>query len=139
MLGVRELVRSSRAAAGAVRVGGLVALGDLERVAAATRSGDVRIVDREAALQAFDEVDLGALAHGAVGVDDDSDSLQLELVVAFHRAPVEAERVLEARTAAALDGNADDRRLPAGSSAISSVIFEAPALGQRDNCDRSPR
>src|SRR4029079_12437229 len=83
--GANSLVRAARAAArGAVR--GL-ALFHLEGVAAAAGGGDVRGVDREARLQAFDPVDLGACdVRRAEGVDDDGDALARELVVAVLRA-----------------------------------------------------
>src|SRR5215207_9814689 len=77
------LVRAAGAAAAVrVRVAGLVL--DLERVPAAAPRGRVRVVDREPALEA----------------------VRLELVVALHRAAVEAERVLETGAPAALDGDA---------------------------------
>ena len=63
-----------RAAGAAARLAGLwlLALGDLERVAAAARGGHVRVVDREAGLEAVEEVDLGALeVRRAVRIDDD--------------------------------------------------------------------
>src|SRR5207249_4696062 len=55
-------------------------------------------------LDGVDVVDLGALeVGGAKWVDDDLDAVHLELVIALGGATVEAEAVLEARTAAALD------------------------------------
>src|SRR5688500_11780214 len=108
------LVAAAGAAAAHMRFG-LFAFGDLERVTAPAGGGDARVVDREPALKALDEVDLGALeVRRAVRVDDDPDALELELVVALERAPVEAEGVLEARAAAALDGDAQDRSLAVG-------------------------
>src|ERR1700750_3103175 len=47
--------------------------------------------------------------RGAEGIDDDCDALALELVVALLGAAVEAEAVLEAGAAAALDSDAEDR------------------------------
>src|SRR5215204_6334396 len=44
-------------------------------------------------------------------IDYDVDAVQRELVVALLRAAIEAERVLEARAAAALDGDAQNRDL----------------------------
>src|SRR4051794_509031 len=99
------------AAAGAAACGAVrrLAVLDLEAVAAATRRGDVRVVDLEAGLlQALEEVDRRALeVRRAERVDDDSDPVKLELVVAGLSAAVEAERVLEAAAAAALDGDAE--------------------------------
>src|SRR5512132_3561172 len=109
------LVATAGTAAAAVLGSGILALGHLERVAAAAGGDDVRIVDREAALETFHEIDLGALeVRSAVGVDDDPHALDVELVVAFERAAVEAERVLEPRAAAARDGDAQTARLTAG-------------------------
>src|SRR6188472_4524980 len=67
----------------------------LERVAAAAARRRVRVVDREAALQAVDEVDLGALdLRRAERVDDDRDSEGVEPVVVLLGAGVEPEHVL---------------------------------------------
>src|SRR5438477_8283605 len=100
------------AAAGAATGGrvGRFALLDLEAVAAPTGGGHVRVVDLEARLlQAFQEVDRRALeVRRAERVDDDPHAVELELVVALLGAAVEAERVLEAAAAAALDGDAQD-------------------------------
>src|SRR5213082_4050832 len=102
--------RESSSVAGAATVRGVLgrtALLHLEGVAAAAGSGDVRVVDREACLQALDPVDLGAGQVGrAERIDDDRDALARELVVALLRSAVESERVLEARAPAALDGDA---------------------------------
>src|SRR5213080_215134 len=102
--------RESNSVAGAATVCRALGRGaflHLERVAAATRGGDVRVVDREACLQAFDPIDLGAGQVGrAERIDDNGDALARELVVALLRSAVEAERVLEARAPAALDGDA---------------------------------
>src|SRR3954447_19182032 len=78
------------AARGAVR---RLALFHLEGVAAAARGGDVRVGERVARLQAFDPVDLRAYdLDRSERVDDDGDSLDLELVVAVLGPTVEAER-----------------------------------------------
>src|SRR5919204_5222598 len=107
-------LRTAGAAAAGVPVGRLALL-HLEGVAAAARGGDVRVVDREAALKAVDPVDLGAgQVRGAERVDDDRDAFADELVVALLRAAIEAERVLEAGAAAALNGDAEDRGLARG-------------------------
>src|SRR5262249_11327238 len=88
----------------------LLALCDLERMAAAAGGGDVRVRDLEAGLlDRLQVVDLGtAQVRSAEGIDDDGDAVRLELEVALLGAPVEAERILESRTAAALDGDAQD-------------------------------
>ena len=58
---------------------------------------------------AVEEVDRRALeVRRAERVDDDRDAVRLELVVALAGAAVEAERVLEAGAAAALDRDAED-------------------------------
>src|SRR5438046_9978251 len=110
--------RESNSVTGAATVCGALgrgALFHLEGVAAAARSGDVRVVDGEARLQALDPVDLGAgEVGGAERVDHDGDAVALELVVALLRAAVEAERVLEARAATALDRDPQDRGLALG-------------------------
>src|SRR5829696_495874 len=108
----RTLVGAAGAAARG-GVGGRLALLHLERMPAAAGGGDVRIIDLEAGLlQAVQEVDRRALqVRRAVGVDDDIDTVQLELVVALLRAAVESERVLEAGATAALDGDAQNRDL----------------------------
>src|ERR1051325_8127689 len=96
-----RLVRAARAAPAGIgrRVGALL---HLEGVAAAARGGDVRVVDREPRLQALDPVDLRAGdVRSAERIDDDGDALARKLVIAVLRAPVEAERVLEARATAA--------------------------------------
>src|SRR5690348_8964768 len=87
---------------------GRFALLHLEGVAAAARAADVRVVDREAGLEAFDPVDLGARqVRGAERVDDHRHAVAGQLVVAVLRAAVEAERVLEPGAPAALDGDAE--------------------------------
>src|SRR5213076_1299956 len=102
--------RESNSVTGAATVCGALgrgALFHLEGVAAAARGGDIRVVDREARLQALDPVDLGAgQIRRAVRIDDDRDALARELVVALLRSAIEAERVLEAGAPAALDGDA---------------------------------
>src|SRR6266850_1725038 len=95
-------------AAGRCRRVGRFAFFNLEAMAAATRRAHVRVVDLEARLlEAFQEVDRRALqVRRAERVDDDPDAVELELVVTLLRGPVEAERVLEAAAAAALDRDA---------------------------------
>src|SRR5262249_42976778 len=85
----------------------------LEAVAATARRADVRIVDLEPGLlEALEEVDRRALEiRRAERVDDDAAAVELELVVAGRRAAVEAEGVLEAAAAAALDRDAEHLRL----------------------------
>ena len=86
-------------------------------------------------LEALDPVDLGAGQVGsAERVDDDGDAVALELVVALLGAPVEAERVLEARAAAALDGDAQDRGLALGLLGHQVANLRRRALGERDEC-----
>ena len=73
-VGSKRLAAAGAAAGPRRRLLALGALFDLERVAAAARRGDVRVVDREAALQAVDEVDLRPLEiRSAVWVDGDLD------------------------------------------------------------------
>src|SRR5207253_6336045 len=98
--GRRALVRATRAAAGCVL--GRLALGHLERVAAAARGDGVRVLDLEPGLlDPLEVVDPGTEeVRRAEGVDDDHDALALELVVALLGAAVEAEAVLEAGAAA---------------------------------------
>src|SRR6266511_462749 len=81
------------------------ALVHLERVAATAGRDGVRVVDREAGrLDRVDVVDLGALkVRGAERIDDDGHAVLLEREVAFGGRGVEAEAVLEAGAAAALD------------------------------------
>ncbi len=99
----------------------------LERGAAAAGRLDVRVVDREArAHERVDEVDLGAdEVRSAEGVDHDADTVDLDLVVPVLRSPVEAERVLEAGAAAALNGDPSTLTSPSGSCAMSSLILAA--------------
>src|SRR6266550_690458 len=77
----------------------------LEGGATPTRSLDVRVVDGETGShQSVDEVDLGpGEIRRTEGVDDDPDTVRLDLVVPVLRAAVEAELVLEARAAPTLD------------------------------------
>src|SRR5918993_2457659 len=129
------LVRAAGAAAAVrVRVAGLVL--DLERVPAAAPGGRVRVVDREPALEAVDEVDLGAgQVRSAERIDDDPDAVRLELVVALHRAAVEAERVLEAGAPAALDGDAKNLGLAGRLLAHQVAHLRGRSLGERDDRD----
>src|SRR4029079_675998 len=112
----RKLVRAAGAAAAAGVLVGRLALGDLEGVGAAARGDDVRVVDLEPGLlNRVHEVDFGALeVGGAERIDDHVDAVEADLLVALLRAAVEAERVLEPGAAAALDGDAEDGRLPLG-------------------------
>src|SRR5438445_13638427 len=102
----RYSVTAAGAAAG--RVFRRFALGDLDRVAAATRRNRVRIVDREpGGLDGIDVVDLRTLEiRRAEWVDDDGDPVLLELEVALGCGAVEAEPVLEARATTALNRDA---------------------------------
>src|SRR5207249_1336985 len=101
-------------AAGAAAVAGFAGIdlvGDLERVAATARGNGIRVVDLEAGLlDGLEIVDRGAAqVRRAEGVDDHLDALALEGVVALLGAAVEAEAVLEAGAAAALDRDAQHR------------------------------
>src|SRR5919204_1585815 len=117
-------------------LGRRLALLHLEGVTAAARGGDVRVVDREAGLQALDPVDLGAGEVGrAERVDYDRHAVAVELVVAFLRAAVEAERVLEAGAAAALDGDPQDRGLAVRLLRHQTLDLRSRALRQRDEGD----
>src|ERR1700741_3602601 len=104
---------ASVTAAGAATRGvlGRLALGHLERVAAAARRDGVRVLDLEPGfLDRLEVVDPSAeQVRRAEGVDDDGDALALELVVGLLGAAVEAEAVLEAGAAAALDRDAQHR------------------------------
>src|SRR5436305_12665472 len=127
----RPLVAATRAAA--ARGFGCLALFHLEGVAAAARGGDVRIVDREPGLQALDPVDLGAREiRRAERIDDDIDAVHVQLVVTLLRTPVEAERVLEARAPAALDGDAQNGRLARGLLGHKRPDLLRRARGERD-------
>src|SRR5262245_8366829 len=97
-------------------LGELLALVDLERMAAAARGDRVRVVDLEPGfLEAVQVVDLRApQVRGAERVDHDPDALEHELVVALRNAGVEPESVLEPRAAAALDRDAEDERVRVG-------------------------
>src|SRR5262245_26299839 len=126
------------AAAGAARsaAGGHVAFGallDLERMATATRRGDVRVVDREAALEAVEEGDLGALQIGrAERGDDDRHAERGELAVALLGARIESEAGLEAGAAAALHSDAQARGLAFRLVGHELLDLRRGALGQRD-------
>src|SRR5579859_4975200 len=126
-------VRATRAAARGPVFGGL-ALGHLEGVAAAAGGGHVRVRDLEAGLlDRLQEVDLGAAQVGrAEGIDDHRDAVGLDLVVALLGAAVEAQRVLEAGAAAALDGDAQNGRLALGLLDRKSLDLGGRALGEHD-------
>ena len=111
---------------------------DLERVAAATGGGDVRVVDLEPGLlQAVEEVDAGTLEiRRAERVDDDPDAVCLELVVALLGTAIEAERVLEARAAPALDGDAKNVGVAGRLVGLELLDLRGSALGQRNECRR---
>src|SRR6185437_5155613 len=102
-------VRTSRAAAGCVL--GRFALGHLERMAAAARGDGVRVLDLEPRLlDRLEVVDLRTHQVGrAEGIHDDLDALALELVIPLLGAAVEAEPVLEAGAATALDRDSQHR------------------------------
>src|ERR1041385_1264463 len=109
------LIGSSVGAAGSAGRTGvrrLLALRHLERVAAAARSDGVRVLDLEPGLlDRLEVVDLRAhQVRSAEGIDHDLDALAVELVVALLGAAVEAEAILEARAAAALDRDPKDRK-----------------------------
>jgi hypothetical protein len=107
-------------------------------VAAAARGGDVRVVDREPGLEPFDPVDLGpGEVRRAERVDDDRHAGADELVVALLRAAIETERVLEARAAAALDGDPQDRGLAFGLLGHQVLDLRGRALSQRDEGERA--
>ena len=114
---------------------GRLALGDLEARAAAARGDDVRVVDLEPGLlQAFEEVDRRALqVRRAERVDDDLDAVELELVVARLCAAVEAERVLEAAAAAALDRDPEHLGLTGRLRRHQVADLRRRALGERDD------
>src|SRR6059036_3537475 len=103
--GVGTLALVGAAGAAARGALGRLALGDLE-AGAATAGGDrVRVLDLEAGLlDRLQVVDGGAAqVRGRERVDDEPHAVELELVVALGGPTVEAERVLEAAAAAALD------------------------------------
>ena len=105
----------------------------LERGAATAGRDDVRVVDLEpGALQAFDVVDLGAEdeLHADL-VDDDGDAVDLEDVVVVLGA-VEGERVLEARAAAAADGDAQRLALGIALTAQQLADLLGRLVGQGD-------
>src|SRR5215203_841644 len=106
---------------------------DLERVTASTGRAHVRVVDREAALEPFDEVDLRALQiRRAERVDDDGDPERVDPMVAFLLAGVEAERVLEAQATAALNRDAEHFRLAGGLLGHQLADLRRGALGEAD-------
>ena len=85
--------------------------GDRKGVAAAAGRGGVRILDLEiGAHQILDEVDLGA-GHEVerYRIDHHLDAVPREGDVVLPARVVEAEPVLESRTAAARDGEAQER------------------------------
>ena len=94
----------------------------------------VRVVDLEPGLgDRVEVVDRGALQVGqAERVDDDRDAVQLDRVVAVLAPVVEAERVLEAGAAAALDGDAQHRHLVGGVLGEQVADLRRGSLGQRD-------
>src|SRR4029450_373715 len=131
-----RLVATAGAAASAVLGSGILALGNLERVATAAGGDHVRIVDREATLETLHEVDLRALeVRSAVWIDDDPHALNVKLVVTLERALIEAERVLETRAAAALDGDAQHRRFALGLLGHQLSDLGRGSLGERDERD----
>src|SRR4029453_848519 len=103
-----KLAAAGAPAAAGLRVGGGLVL-HLEGVAAPARRDRLRVVDLEAGLgEPVEPVDGRAgEVRRAERVEDDPDAVQLELVVAFEGAAVEPESVLEARAAAALNGDAE--------------------------------
>src|SRR6476660_8394965 len=86
-------VRAARTAAGCVL--GRLALGHLERVAAAARGDGVRVLDLEPGLlDRLEVVDLCAhQVRRAERIDHDGDALAVECVVAFLGSAIEAEAV----------------------------------------------
>src|SRR4029450_1033645 len=131
------LVATAGAAAPAVLGSGILALGHLEPVHRAAGGDHVRIVDREATLETLHKVDLRALeVRSAVGIDDDPHALSIKLVIALERAPIEAERVLEPRAAAALDGDTQHRRFTLGLLGHQLSDLRRGPLGERDERDR---
>ena len=116
------------------RLGGRV-LFHLERGAATAGRNHVRVVDLEpGALQALDVVDLGAEdeLHADL-VDDDGDPVDLEDVVVV-LGLVEGERVLEARAAAAADGDAKRLFAAIGLAAEQLADLLGGLVGQGDRC-----
>ena len=84
----------------------------LERRAAAAGRYDVRIVDREATVEAVDEVDSGAHQIRAAGrIDDHRDTVSINRLVIILNAVIETECVLETRAATTLDRNTKDLSL----------------------------
>ena len=80
---------------------------------------------------------LGALeVRRAEGVDDHPDAEGLELVVALLGAAVEAERVLEARAPAALDGDAQHPGVAVRLVGLELLDLVGRALGERNDGGR---
>src|SRR5581483_5555190 len=106
--------------AGAAAAGGVVVRG-LAR-------DDLRVLDLEPGLlEPVQVVDRrAAQIRRAERVDDDGDPVRIELVVALLGPRVEPERVLEARAAAALDGDPQDGRV-----GVRLVAHQLPDLGRR--------
>ena len=74
------------------------------------------------------------LRYGALnGIDDDAHVVELELEVAGLGAAVEAERVLEAAAAAALDRDAKHLGLTCGLAGHQAAHLVGRPLGQRDD------
>src|SRR6185295_635245 len=143
-----EKPRTSVAAAAATRVrmgaraGRLLALDTFLRLeGGATAAGrlHIRVVDREArAHERVDEVDLRAGQVGsAERIDDDAHPVHLDLVVTVLRASVETERVLEPRTATALNGDPEngDLALRLGSHELADLL--GGAVGDCDHLELS--
>ena len=131
----QSVMRVRRAAGAAAGPGMRVGLGvlDLEGVAAAAGGDGVRVLDLEARLlEPLEVVDRDtAEVRRAERVDDDADALDLELDVALGGAGVEAKAVLEAGAAAALDRDAEHRRL-----ALGLLGLEAADLRRRERRQR---
>src|SRR5438552_13082575 len=110
---------------------GRLAVGHLERVAAAARGDRIRVLDLEPGLlDRLEIVDPGAEEiRSAEGIDDDLHALALELMVALLGAAVEAEAILETGAPAALDGDAEHRDVLLGGHQIAD-------LDRRGRCQR---
>src|SRR5437016_837648 len=102
---------------------GRLAVGHLERVAAAARGDRIRVLDLEPGLlDRLEIVDPSAEEErSAEGIDDDPYALALELVVALLGAAVEAEAVLETGAPAALDGDAEHRDVLLGGHQVTDL------------------
>src|SRR5690242_2810614 len=105
----RTSVAAAGTAAGRILWG--LALGHLERVAAAARGDSIRVLDLEPGLlDRLEVVDLCAhQVRRAEWIDHDGDTLAVERVVALLSSAIETEAVLEAGAAAALDGDTQHR------------------------------